>query len=1375
MHRIAFVVFLVLVGLLFVLAWGFDYLAPGIIFQCGTIQASGAYSLNQSIVGATEGIFGPLNPMSCIRINASNVVLDCKGFSISNTGIPPVFNSTGILITPTRTNVTIKNCTISDYSANGIRVLSASNNSFFDNEILHNSIGILVETNSNSNSLFRNQIHDNFVDGITIRNSNNNRLINNTAFNHNSNPLNVSSNGILLFNSNFTTLVNNTVHGNTRGIALTSSNSNILTNNTLYNNQNNGIKLEQSSSNNRLVHNFAYQNQLGFSLELSDSNILINNTADNNLIIGFEDRNSAFNNYSSNGAFNNSLVGYAIDNSISTILYGNFALENNPNDLVLDLKTRNPAPRNETPFGIQLGGFLFVGASNSIVKNNFAYKNHQHGMGFIFGAYANNMTNNTVEGNSIYGIYLDSADNNKFVNNTIKNQADDNCSDFTDSELGIYMTNSSGTILEGDHYYNNTCYTFVGKDLIDPNNDIRVFANSRSISYNLSGEIFDNPNGDKKNYTVLDLSDSLDTAASPKFAEIRWFPEWIIEQLGLPANHNSFEGKSIIIASDDTIDAAKWTWLESEVSSYNESSFGLWEFNGSAFVDKQATLNTSANTLNISKFKPSSLYLILNVVPAVTGCANSSQCTNGHICNASIGGPLGQCQPCVTDFNCTSDPVYGPNFVCAAGSCIIPQCTEDANCTSVNSPVCNLTTYQCGPCNTPGPSQCTHIPQQLNLVCNVANGHCEQAECLSDSNCDYPAPNCNLTTYLCYGCTGDNDCSRFNEPPFVYPYCRVSNGNCVRCLPGSGNTQCAQGWICPNYDCAQCTLATDCDGEYGVGSVCFQSNTNTCGNCTQDTGGNSMCASQYPGVLPWCGPSNKCVACLSDSNCPSSAPVCSNNVCGPCTNNTVCSENHQGTICSVGQCVVPECITDQECANTQPFEPACEGNVCFKCGFGTTEGAPDFYCANYFFNSTTHQGTPACNSTAHQCVQCISDSYCQQYFYPTPGLPDCKTQTQSCVQCTSNATCAELFSSTPFCKTNTNTCVECLTSATCPKDKPFCSNNVCIKGQPPSSGGGGGGGCFGSIMAEFTPGCQNNEIVVKAASTPIVGTSVNVYKNDVQIASGSTDSNGTFNFSSTEGNVQIYVSSYNRGGCSYSVPGGFFTKTLKTTSECLPSGCTRDSDCPTNYVCSNNKCSYVAPPPPPPPPTQPPECTIDAECATYMFCSGGSCAPVTGTCGYVENHTWNSYDCCLDSDCAPGNICADHKCASVQYDLTATGGFVGETGTASASVGGLPFNGQLRITKPDSTWELVPVTDGQLSILLDQEGDYSIDLLVNGKLVKSVVIQSLLKPPMPPAEGPSFFDVLAQPGMLLILLIVLGAGAFLIYRFFFAGEKPKKK
>jgi hypothetical protein len=310
------------------------------------------------------------------------------------------------------------------------------------------------------------------------------------------------------------------------------------------------------------------------------------------------------------------------------------------------------------------------------------------------------------------------------------------------------------------------------------------------------------------------------------------------------------------------------------------------------------------------------------------------------------------------------------------------------------------------------------------------------------------------------------------------------------------------------------------------------------------------------------------------------------------------------------------------------------------------------------------------------------------------------------------------------------------------------------------------------MTATVNVSCEQNVVTVTANQNPLEGAEVKILKFYSTKFSGKTNSSGQYGFNEQNGMVQLLLSNLYKGNNCYRAPLALDV-TLKTSDECAPKPeCTRDSDCPTNYVCSNNKCSYVAPPPPPP--TQPPECTTDADCSSDKFCSEGKCVPVTGTCGYADNHVWNAYACCADKDCPANNVCENNKCKPHNYDLKGDdSGFVGDNNEVKAYLDGNPLAGaQLKITKPDGSSELLTTgPDGSFSLSLLQEGTYKIDLLVDGTLAKSFEIVSLPKTPVQPPQEPSILDVIAQNGWLLLLLILVGAG--LVY-WYTTGNKKKK-
>jgi hypothetical protein len=77
------------------------------IMNCSLISAPGSYVLTDDLVGAPiSGIY-----QSCIRITASDVTLDCAGYTITNNGTTnPPMGTAGIEIGSFTSNVMVKNC-----------------------------------------------------------------------------------------------------------------------------------------------------------------------------------------------------------------------------------------------------------------------------------------------------------------------------------------------------------------------------------------------------------------------------------------------------------------------------------------------------------------------------------------------------------------------------------------------------------------------------------------------------------------------------------------------------------------------------------------------------------------------------------------------------------------------------------------------------------------------------------------------------------------------------------------------------------------------------------------------------------------------------------------------------------------------------------------------------------------------------------------------------------------------------------------------------------------------------------------------------------------------------------------------------------------
>ncbi|RMF88827.1 MAG: hypothetical protein D6733_07680, partial [Methanobacteriota archaeon] len=133
--------------------------APTNISSCTTINQSGVYVLNKSIINITT--VPVWSWTGCINIKSSNVILDGQGYTIDGVDASGTYGVFVYNASITLTNVTVKNLVVSDWHT-GILYAKSENGTF-------------VNITATSN----------FDNGIAISGSSNNMIANNTA---NSNP-----------------------------------------------------------------------------------------------------------------------------------------------------------------------------------------------------------------------------------------------------------------------------------------------------------------------------------------------------------------------------------------------------------------------------------------------------------------------------------------------------------------------------------------------------------------------------------------------------------------------------------------------------------------------------------------------------------------------------------------------------------------------------------------------------------------------------------------------------------------------------------------------------------------------------------------------------------------------------------------------------------------------------------------------------------------------------------------------------------------------------------------------------------------------------------------------------------------------------------
>ncbi|MFH0884786.1 MAG: NosD domain-containing protein [Candidatus Micrarchaeota archaeon] len=183
-------------------------------------------------------------------------------------------------------------------------------------------------------------------------------------------------------------------------------------------------------------------------------------------------------------------------------------------------------------------------------------------------------------------------------------------------------------------------------------------------------------------------------------------------------------------------------------------------------------------------------------------------------------------------------------------------------------------------------------------------------------------------------------------------------------------------------------------------------------------------------------------------------------------------------------------------------------------------------------------------------------------------------------------------------------------------------------------------------------------------------------------------------------------------------------------------------------------------------------CCSDASCRSNERCdipigkTGGQCKPIEGQCGEAINHTFvpYSYECGDEPgcpSCPQDERCQAHVCLSNDLKGPQTG-FVGQNSTVQALEGGAPCAlCDVVVTDPlgnNLTGKTKP--DGSFTLPLTLKGAYSIALLRDGAVVKTLVINALpktepIEPPKPPIVQTEDWSWLCW-SLILLALIIFG-------------------
>jgi len=214
----------------------------------------------------------------CVTINASNILINCSGHSVTGNTSGTIYGIATYAIGNVE-NVTIADCTVSNYTRD--ISLQFANYSVVRNNTVHNATqyGIYLD-NSYYSVVHNNTVYDTSLDGIRLRISNNSNVTNNRVYDHPecgiiTDPGGPSGCSDIRFE-------NNLVYNNTIGLCPFIVNKTVILNNTANGNSQIGMALWVSS--NAIVENNTARNNglIGFSIVIANNTNLTNNTISNN-------------------------------------------------------------------------------------------------------------------------------------------------------------------------------------------------------------------------------------------------------------------------------------------------------------------------------------------------------------------------------------------------------------------------------------------------------------------------------------------------------------------------------------------------------------------------------------------------------------------------------------------------------------------------------------------------------------------------------------------------------------------------------------------------------------------------------------------------------------------------------------------------------------------------------------------------------------------------------------------------------------------------------------------------------------------------------------------------------------------------------------
>lgn len=597
---------------------------------CTLINSSGNYKIYSNVSGAPIDAPGG---KACINIAASNVIFDCKGNSITNNGTAGT--TYGIALNGSVSNVTLRNCDLSGYTYGvyapdsddvTLTSINAYNNTdagvyvsesnstlsasrLYDNGydlLLNNSGGSGSMTLSMSNALFLNPAGslENYTN-LSMSDSIGAGEIYSVNWTTNSTglPANYSS-----FNEKFVDISNQSA----TAVSIDSITWHWLQNETSGVNEH---ELELWKNNGSWSNTNATLDHGANTLTLTNYNpastygLLYSIVSSCMLISSSNTYTWVFNSLQEGGLSPPSFAGKAciwVNASNATVDCNGYSIINPEAGTTAGVYIESPS-RNVTLKNCDISNYTYGiyldQANDSLFTNNTVY-NNSVGIHVADGS-GNTFSNNTARNNSQHGFHIDASLSANFMNNTAYGNT--NYGFYLDGSVGQYLLDNTAYDNERGLYIFESNVTADDSTLYSNDYDLYASANGNSSILDVNNALFLNPSGTLENYTNLSIDDVLSAGE-------RYMVNWTTNSTAPPEGEKryGFNDKYLdisVLLGSPVVDSIVWHWTDSETAGYNEDYLEIWRYNFN-WTERNATLNTGANTLTLTNHTPVSTYAI---------------------------------------------------------------------------------------------------------------------------------------------------------------------------------------------------------------------------------------------------------------------------------------------------------------------------------------------------------------------------------------------------------------------------------------------------------------------------------------------------------------------------------------------------------------------------------------------------------------------------------------------------------------------------------------------------------------------------------------------------------------------------------------------